>query len=119
MTEHDKNLWARVCATVRKLGEKTFPKGAERPPPYPPENLDDGVIDLHGLSVNDAFHRVMDYLSETRMTHVLVITGRSGIIRHEFPMWMDTTGYFYKEMNGGGAFQVVNKKRAARNGHWT
>ena len=50
-------------------------------------------IDLHGLTVQDAFtycKQELDWYRDIGHKAVVVITGKSGQIRKEFPNWLDT-----------------------------
>lgn len=69
------------------------------------------MIDLHGLTVQEAHERVRHYLIQAtygRLKRVTVITGRSGQIRQEFPTWakLHPDVRSIRELNGGGAFEV-------------
>lgn len=108
MDEHSRSLWARVCATVNKLGSPRSPRS------YAPESVSEPLcLDLHGLTVQDAYDRTRAFLSHSSASVVTVITGRSGIIRAEFPHWLD--GFpevaSFGEQNGGGAFRIVLRKK--------
>lgn len=112
MTEDDMRLWERVCATVRKLGEKVAPSA---PPPFvaPLPDGERNYIDLHGLTVDEAYRATVEFLEDTNLKVVLIITGKSGQIRQEFPHWMEVLGYRYIMVNGDGAFRI-NTKRVSR-----
>lgn len=104
MDDHSKSLWSRVCATVNKLG------GPRSPRPTAVEAPQEATeIDLHGLAVQEAHRRVAAFLRRSTANSVTVITGRSGVIRAEFPFWLEQMGRVksYEEQNGGGAFIVT------------
>lgn len=111
MSEEDKRLWERVCATVRKLGEKIHPTPTSKPlvPEAIPHNP--RVIDLHGKTVQEAYDATVDFLANTQFKAVIVITGKSGQIRQEFPRWMEKLGYLYVIKSNGGAFSVNTTRR--------
>lgn len=99
-------LWRRVAETVTPLSE---PKQPARPQPLARLGLIT-TLDLHGLTIRQAFEATRELIANGRaasLTHVTVITGRSGQIRQEFPIWLETFGVRrYAELNGGGAFKI-------------
>jgi DNA-nicking Smr family endonuclease len=106
MDEQSRTLWEKVCATVNRLGGPRSPR--TRIDPVLPGPT---VLDLHGFTVDEAYREVRDFLDgKTRM--VTVITGRSGVIRREFPHWLAQFSNVssYEETNDGGAFKVKLKK---------
>lgn len=114
MTPEDKELWERVVATVVP---RTFQKTAASmgaPAVWIP--VSEKVLDLHGLTLNAAHARALEFLREAnRIGHrrVIVITGLSGEIRREFPMWIENLPYVRKStvLSGGGAFEVLLPKQ--------
>lgn len=107
MDERSRTLWERVCATVNRLGSPRSPRSYARE--SAPEPL---CLDLHGMTVQDAYDRTRAFLSVSSGS-VMVITGKSGIIRAEFPYWLDGFDAVasYRECNGGGAFKIALRKR--------
>jgi DNA-nicking Smr family endonuclease len=73
------------------------------------------TIDLHGMTVNEAHTTTRDYLKEASQRgekSVMIITGRSGIIRREFPSWLQFSHIRnFEELNGGGAFKIYFFKK--------
>lgn len=66
-------------------------------------------FDLHGLSVDTAFHQCeskLQRMQELKYNTVEVITGKSGQIRAEFPFWMENFGYRAQVSPHGGSFIV-------------
>jgi DNA-nicking Smr family endonuclease len=66
-------------------------------------------IDLHGFTVQDAFNYCADELYFCEINgHKLVevVTGKSGQIRKEFPIWLDTWGYTGIVAPHNGSFTV-------------
>lgn len=112
MDEHSRSLWARVCATVNRLGSPRSP----RPRPRFYEAPVASCIDLHGITVDEAYHRTMEYLNESApaagLREVTVITGKSGVIRKEFPYWLERCSNIivWQQQNDGGAFSIRLKK---------
>lgn len=50
------------------------------------------VLDLHGLTVQRAFHSLMAFLRAAHAEGVRcveVVTGQSGVIRRELPLWLN------------------------------
>lgn len=61
-------------------------------------------LDLHNLTINDAYHTMKRYLDDCQfidIKYVTIITGKSGIIKKEFPSWMETLSYKYSPINDG------------------
>lgn len=71
------------------------------------------ILDLHGLTLEESYNIVKEFLitSKTRnITKIIVITGKSGIIRKEFPLWLENFKekkliINYKKINDG-SFQL-------------
>lgn len=102
MDEFSKKLWDKVCSTIIPLG-----KGKQRS--YrPKEQFRTPVLDLHGIAVHTAFERTLEFIEE-HDSEVIVITGKSGIIKKEFHGWMSNLNVRYHEMPTGGAFKIQKK----------
>lgn len=72
-------------------------------------------IDLHGLTLNEAHSLVAETIEECYYNEekiVQFITGRSGEMHREFPMWIENNQMIrdYKR-NGDGAFIVFMRKK--------
>lgn len=119
LTESEAALWKRVTNTVTPLGERPVsinggPVGVAslvaRPTCFNP------VLDLHGLTVHDAYARAFAHVSEARLDkrfrYVIIITGLSGQIHEEFPRWFENHSAVrsVKALRGGGAWEVWLKK---------
>lgn len=82
-------LWNFVKSKIRPLGSTTPHRTAAMPmtlarAPVP------ASIDLHGRTVQDAYEAVRAYVTAAAAAghdQVVVVTGRSGAIRSEFPHW--------------------------------
>lgn len=64
-------------AKSKRTMQKNFPK----------------VLDLHGLTTQQAFNKVLMFLKVSKMigrTHCKIITGSSGIMRKDFYFWTET-----------------------------
>src|SRR5690606_33391943 len=49
-------------------------------------------LDLHGYTVDNAFGAVYDFIRKCHRNHqrsVIIITGKSGRIKQEFPRWIN------------------------------
>lgn len=75
MTDGEK-WWAKICATMDNRRSKQMIKRSCKP-----------VVDLHGLHIHDAYHRVRHEVDTTHHNELLIITGKSGKINYEFPEW--------------------------------
>lgn len=93
--------WEIIKKTISPIGTRTGPR---RRIPIPEST----VLDLHGMTVQEAYLAVAEFISTRSCTDVLIITGKSGIIRKECPVWLDLNKKirFYVEENGGGAFRI-------------
>jgi hypothetical protein len=109
--EHGMSLWARVCATVNRIGQPRTV--ASQPVVFPTQPRHENFIDLHGLKLQDAWREVRTFIEETPHRDVIVITGQ-GRMSYELPDWLTRCPRYQsvKELNGGGAFKVrVRPKR--------
>lgn len=102
------NLWAKVCATVNRLGEPRSPRvhtisGLDTEP---------RLLDLHGLKIHDAYFVVRDFIETTPHQRVTIVTGR-GEISRELEQWLSQFEQFLESipLNGAGAFAVRLRRR--------
>ena len=105
LTKADKAIWKLVSETV-------IPITVSVPTRLPETSC--LSIDLHGLTIHQAHTETKVFLRDAwvkGIKRVVVITGRSGGIRQEFPVWMDQIPQvkLLEPLNGGGAFAVVLK----------
>jgi len=66
-------------------------------------------LDLHGFTVEIAYGQVIGFLNRSKdrgLDIVEVITGKSGLIRYEFPFWAENLGYRAMVSSHGGSFLV-------------
>jgi len=59
-------------------------------------------LDLHGLSVQAAYKKTLEFIdraNQNGLKKVTIITGKSGAIRKEFPEWLSR--YHVTDINGG------------------
>lgn len=100
----DTYLWSLVSRSVTPLGQ---PRGSA---PARLERVSEpNTVDLHGLTVQQAYQRVQHVLAHRNTTSVLFITGRSGEICREFPEWImqHERVRTMTPQNSGGAFRVT------------
>lgn len=72
----------------------------------PPDHLD-----LHGLTVHDAYRATVMFIARSvaaRHKTVTIVTGRSGVIRKEFPAWVERSSDVKRceLLFGEGAFRL-------------
>ena len=81
---------------------RTFRKKKAQPKP-------EAKLDLHGYTVESAYGQVTGFLNRSKdrgIELVEVVTGKSGLIRYEFPFWMENMGYRAIVSSHGGSFLV-------------
>jgi hypothetical protein len=84
INQKDKEIWDRYIANLYSSLEHTF---------RPTKGRDTGLaskLDLHGMTIQQAFHRVGQFVDEhfsEGSKLVMVVTGKSGKIADEFPAW--------------------------------
>lgn len=102
----DAHLWTHVRRSVIPLGQPC-PGRPRRPDP----EREPSAIDLHGDTIHRAYLRVRDTISAARAAgrrDLVVVTGRSGSIRGEFPSWaaLHPGVIAMDPMHGGGAYRL-------------
>lgn len=76
----------------------------------------DSRLDLHGYTVQKAFEALVAFVEQSnQMRCVLVITGKSGVLRQELPKWLTQNPIFstirdYQSDSTGGAYLLFFKK---------
>ena len=126
-SESDISLWESIKRTLRPL---SLNKAIE-PHPMPkrlkvhpvPERTLMMTLDLHGLTVEEAYQTLRRFLMVHQRENskvVTIITGKGspkkeGLIHHEIQNWLDTP--FFKSkinemrwLNGGGALEIRLKR---------
>lgn len=113
ISNDDLKLWHSVIETVTPLD---YPSGdvTSGQPCNVRLHAEKGVIatthDLHGLTIEAAYRFLIGMivaLNEHEIKSVRIITGKSGAIRSEFPLWMNTPVFLMKvrrftlEVTGG------------------
>jgi len=80
----DQALWDRYIKGIYSAPEQNF---------RPPKSMNSGLrrrLDLHGMTIQQAFHRVNQFVDEhfsEGTSNVMIITGKGGKIADEFPAW--------------------------------
>ena len=80
----DQELWDSYIKGIYSAPEQNF---------RPPKSRNNGLrrrLDLHGMTIQQAFHRVNQFVDEhfsEGSYSVTVITGKGGKIADEFPAW--------------------------------
>ena len=110
MHDEDTRLWLAVTQDVTRLHAKDTVQPAV---PFDiairlPEVRH--TLDLHGMTMADAYAAVLDFiqLSRHRYRFVTVVTGISGPIRQEFEHWLDGLADIRRAetLPGGGAMRL-------------
>lgn len=118
MKAEDIELWKEVTASVRPLGS-TAPRDPMPSAPMHlrvwPFNPAPTSLDLHGLTLAQAFDTTKRFIYHTRqagLKNVMIITGRSGAICAEFPAWMSSINPVsrFEKLENGGSFRVHLRK---------
>jgi len=128
LSETDISLWESIKRTSKPLSDNQ----AQEPVPFPkklrvhavPERTLMMTLDLHGLTVEEAYHTLCRFVTihlKEGSKKITVITGKGspqkeGLIHHEIQNWMDTS--FFKDrvreirwLNGGGALEISLKRK--------
>ena len=119
MSPEDIELWTQFTQGILPLVVKPVApvvRPAHRAAPR--RSTFSPTLDLHGLTVALAHAETKRLVRDSMiygLRFVTVITGLSGPIRHEFPLWTETMPEVKRvePLNGGGAFKVhlVRKPR--------
>ena len=127
ISDDEMSLWESIKRTLTPL----FRNRVQEPVPFPkrlrvhaaPKRELLSVLDLHGLTVEQAYQTLRQFLVlhvRARSKTFTVITGkgsktREGLIHHEMAGWLDTPFFknkirSYEWLNGGGAIKILLKK---------
>lgn len=124
----DLSLWESIKKTLRPLKKNR----ATEPVPFPkrlkvhaaPARELMSVLDLHGLTVEEAYRTVCRFITlhvRENTKYITLITGKGtkdkeGRIHQEIAGWLETP--FFKEkinqvrwLNGGGALEIMLKRK--------
>lgn len=128
MTEEDLAYWSLFISSIKPLKPK---KGVEQVKPVfkerlkikpKPEKQLSYVLDLHGLTVQDAYATVFKFINlhfALSSKSILIITGKGlkgeGKIKKEISFWFETDKFKekisrYEIENEGGAIRLYLKK---------
>ena len=128
LSESDISLWESIKKNLKPLVSgrvkepRSFPKRLRVH--AVPERTLMTTLDLHGLTVEEAYQTLKRFVSvhvreESRL--ITVVTGKGspqkeGLIHHEIQHWLETS--FFKDkiqavrwLNGGGALEIRLKRK--------
>ena len=127
ISKEDMTLWESIKKTLKPL----FKNRGQEPTPFPrrlhvhaaPQRELLSVLDLHGLTIEQAYQALRQFIvlhARAQSKIITIITGKGtknkeGLIHHEILNWLDTP--FFREkinefqwLNGGGALRIRLKK---------
>ncbi len=129
MTQEDLDAWEAFIKSVKPLDKKTDLTTVELPRRLRvkarPERILTHIIDLHGLTLQEAYTCVLKFVTihfTMGTKHISIITGKGlhddGKIKKEMPLWLDTPVFkdkiaSYEWVNAGGTVRI-NLKRSKR-----
>ena len=114
LTEDDKKLWEWLTQNVTPLGQNSMPDTPHKIVRFSDiiknmkpvtvkqksKNRYDTVLDLHGMTRNEAFHQMEIVICREKLRGtktILIITGKGrgkgeglGILKRKVPMWLST-----------------------------
>ena len=120
----DEDLWNEVKTTLKPIKrrvKKEMPKRLRAVRRTP--SISD-FLDLHGLTVQEAFDKSSTFIQKARkigLKEITIVTGRGttgkALIKNEFEGWLGTPKFAsnirtYQWQNKGGAVKVSLKKKA-------
>lgn len=116
LTQLDQHIWEQYTKTIQPLkNSKPIPLGTvpskiqitPRPSPH-------HTLDLHGETLARAHAAALAHVDPSKTTHkhVMIITGKSGLMSSHLPKWLDHLPHVRQvdTLEGGGAFRVWLKK---------
>ena len=112
-TEDELRLWQTYWEETAATG---IPMAPQTPPPIPGRRLD-----LHGLTMQEAYGRTMELLEQHHQLgtkDMVIITGKSGQIRDEFIGWLGNCKHVARweplqDRRGGiGSYRVFLRQAA-------
>lgn len=119
ISPEDQKLWNDVMAGVTQIVHKSSRHDAPKPRSVIQPTFLSHTLDLHGLTVQEAHDAAVKFVHSARTAgykRVTIITGLSGQIRNEFPVWINSIPFVREisPVNGGGAFRVKFFKKARK-----
>ena len=116
LTDQELEVWQNITKSVKPLDSSSEFK-FEQPSLTVDVNpvSSSPVLDLHGLTVHDAYQQSMNHISMAKSKgwrYVTIITGLSGQINIEFPRWFSNHPMVrsIEHKRGGGAWEIWLKK---------
>lgn len=117
LTGEERDLWSRVTKGIRPLDQApvTPSEGLPHIRVSEPRNLNYSPrMDLHGVTVHDAFGMVQDHIYQgvqNGYKRLTIITGRSGQINQELPRWLERNPRVRSvtQLPNGGSWEVMIK----------
>ena len=120
----DEDLWEEVKKTVKPVKRSVKPDlpkrlGVVRGTPKSPKT----ILDLHGLTVQEAFESTNAFIKRARLAglkEITIITGRGttgkALIKNEFSGWLENPALSphirtHTWQNRGGAVKIALKKK--------
>jgi hypothetical protein len=106
----DTAAWQAYIQDVTPLGE---PEPSQPPVPQPLHEVPETRrLDLHGFTLADAHAMTMGFVTGSKEPSVTIVTGLSGAIKREFPLWLEPMTHIRLEnMPGGGSYRLHFRKR--------
>jgi len=103
MDDKDEKIWEAVKKTVTPLEAAGRSRRSRRSAPREKRTLD-----LHGLTVNEAFLATRSFIENASDGQIRIITGKSGQINQEFLRWLEPLPRIKSviEENGGGSYGI-------------
>ncbi len=116
MNKKDMEIWLNAVKDVKPLKASKQTVYHPNKKVFVKENIFNPVLDLHGITIHDAYyivHNHIDKAIEKGFKYITVITGRSGQINAEFSKWVSSDPKVRKvsEINSGGAYEVYLKRK--------
>jgi len=118
LTSAEKDLWSKVTKDVTPLGEAGVDSLDGHPyikVPVVRNSVYHPKIDLHGLTIQEAYSAVLDHISNGALLgykRLTIVSGKSGQINIELPKWAERHSAVrsVEPFNGGGAWEICLKK---------
>ncbi len=101
-SEDELALWRAVMLSATRLHVPSRPQRLER------LNDPQGWLDLHGTTIDDAYHQTIQFLESNRWRRCVVVITGHGQIRDEILQWLTPLSFIKncQEMKHGGAFHI-------------
>lgn len=117
LSDADRKIWEQATKHVTPLGSNPSPQHLPKISiSNIRQNVYDPRIDLHGLTIQDAYTVVLDHITNGALLgyrKLTIISGRSGQINIELPRWAERHSAVRSvdSINGGGAWEICLKRR--------